>query len=176
MLAHGMPPRDNDTERRVRDLERQISQLNGMIVQAANAGNAWAGRTVGVQDDDDTATLTGSWAPYLVNTIAVPDGFTQAVVNVFCSTGATFSGAGNGIVGAAAAISGFDGPLISNGLIIPAGGGSSACSVTSAFTAVIAVTPGGSFQVGINAYASGSSSIVAGSDNVHLSVSVIFTR
>jgi hypothetical protein len=171
-----MPPAPDDLAKRVRELERQVAQQHGMIVQAANAGNAWAGRTVGLQDDANGPGLTGSWTTHLLNTIAVPDGFTGAVVNVFCSTGATFTSGGTATcyVGAQPVITGASGPAISNGAIIPAVGGTTACSVTSAFTAVITVTPGGSFQVAMEAYAVGP--FTSGSDNVHLSASVIFVR
>lgn len=173
-LGHGAPARPIDLDRRVADLERRLAEVSGSLVRAANAANAWQGRVVGLQDGEDGPGLTSSWTTYLLNTIMVPDGFTGAVVNVFCSTGATFDGAGFGRVGAQAYITGASGPGLTNGVILPAG--SCACSVTSAFTAVLSVTPGGSFQVGISAYADGTSSIAAGSDNVHLSASVIFTR
>lgn len=178
MISHGMPPRPDDTERRVRELERQVAQMQGSLVQATNAANAWQGRVVGLQDGVNGPGLTGSWTPYLINTITVPDGFTGAVVTVCCSTGITFTSGGGsyGYVGAQPAITGTSGPAISNGVIIPSAGGTTACSVTSTFTAVISVTPGGTFQVAAGAYASGTAAIVSGSDNVHLSASVIFTR
>lgn len=176
-LGHGGPARPIDLDRKVAELDRKVAELQGSLVRATNAANAWLGRTVGLQDDQDGPGLTGSWAVYLVNTIAVPDGFTGAVVNVFCSTGASFTGTGNGIVGAQAAVTGAYGPAIANGIAIPSGlPGSLACSTTSAFTTVIPVTPGGTFDVGMYAFATGSSSLVSGSDNVHLSASVIFTR
>lgn len=176
-LGHGAPPSPLDLNRRVADLERKLAEQQGALVRAANAANAWAGRTVGLQDDANGPGLTASWTTYLTNTIHVPDGFTGAIVNLFCSTGASFNGLGNGIVGACPLLAGTYGPALSNGIAIPSGfAGDYACSVTTAFTKVITVTPGGTFQVGISAYATGSSALSSGSDNVHLSASVIFTR
>lgn len=176
-LGHGLPARPVDLDRKVADLERRLGEMQGSLVRAANAANAWAGRTLGLQDDEDGPGLTGSWATYLTHTIDVPDGFTGAVVSVFCSTGASFSGVGNGLVGAQPFINGTWGPALSNGIAIPSGfAGALACSVTSAFTRVTSVTPGGTFDVAMSAYASGPSSLSSGSDNVHLSASVVFTR
>lgn len=186
-----------DLEQRFRDLERKYDALasrvlmqrkaevtqgdfvvkgGGNIVILGPAGNTlWSAldgpiKVVSHAQSLDSPGLTSSWAEYLTYAVPVPDGFTSCVVNLFTSTGATAAVGGTINVGTRPVING--GALAGPGLSVGSAT-SSPASVTSAWTWNGAI-PSGGLNVGMQAYLQGG--ITAGTDNVHLTCTVLLLR
>lgn len=117
----------------------------------------------------DSPGLTSSWAEYLTYTVPIPSGFTSCMISLFTSTGATAAVGGTINVGTRPVANG--GALAGPGLATGSAT-SSPVSVTSAWTWSGPV--GTSLTIGVQAFLQGA--ITAGTDNVHLSGTVLFLR
>lgn len=173
LVGHGVPPRPNDVQRALRDLQRQIDQMHGPFVQAMNLTNAGLIATRSTQADLASTNIAITWTEYTAAHVTVPDGFTSAFATVFASAGATLTGAGN--VGVEPLV-GYDGtnalavgPGISNGV-----SGASAVSVSSYFGVQLNdLTAGDQIKVSCLAYAGAAQS---GFGDVHVTSTWLFTR
>lgn len=97
MPSHGMPPRPGDTERTLRDLQRQINEQHGMIVQAVQL--AQASILVGSQTNSNvTWSSPGSLISRASIGFTVPSGRTQAAVSVTSTCATTFASGSTGII------------------------------------------------------------------------------
>ncbi len=144
----------------------RILDPDGSVVFSAQDGPL---RSDFAQVDINTLTFPdATWTEYAVQTIPVPIGFTRAFVNLFASAGGTFTGATGGNVGVQPVADGNGGPGLSNGT--PAAG---PCSVNS--SAAFNLTALGD-TIRLSAYCQRSGAVTAGSNNVHLSASIIFLR
>jgi hypothetical protein len=67
MISHGLPPRDNDVQRELADLRRQLRQMHGMIVQAITGDGGITingGFLQALYDDGLTSVLLGTFRTY----------------------------------------------------------------------------------------------------------------
>lgn len=142
----------------------QILDADGNVVFSAKDGPI---RTWWQQGDLPATTFPdGGWNEYLVAVIPVPLGYSTAIVQLFVSAGGTFTSSGN--VGVQPSVDGAGGPGLSNGI------SSGPCSVNSSMAYSFDVAGRDSFN--ISAFAIRNGPVTTGSNNVHLSASVIFIR
>lgn len=172
-IGHGVPPRPNDVQRELRDLQRQINEMHGMIVQATNAANAATVSVDATQVDINSTNIATSQGEYGVTTLTVPDGFTQAFVNMFAGVGSSLTAAGS--VSVMPVIdylkpTELDGPAINSGDV------TSGPVVASSFFGahITGLTGGQSIRVSCLAIRVGAAS--SGSGNVHVTSTWLFTR
>lgn len=141
----------------------RILDASGMVVFSALDGPI---RTVSAQNDLNSVNFTTSFADYCVTNITVPQGYTQAIVQLFTSAGVNLSSPGNiyirpvvGSVVGAALTNGETGGFI---------------SISSGLAVKVPVTFGTPLVVKVGVYVDAGA--VSGSGNAHLSATVIFTR
>ncbi|WP_426243675.1 hypothetical protein [Nocardioides sp. LHG3406-4] len=127
-------------------------------------------RTAFKQVDLNSVDLAVGFTTYCATTVPVPDGYTRAIVQMATSAGTSLSGVGAGNIGVQPVVAGNAGPGLSQG---KTGGG--AVSISSSMAIQVPVTGGGTLALHALAYSNGDPKI-AGSGNVHLSATVIFTR
>jgi len=174
MLSHGMPPVPDDLARRVRELERQNTQMQSMIVHANNAATAAGLVAVSVTKDVNSTTFPNdaAWHTYATTaTQTVPAGFTRMLISMWAAVGGTFSGATGGFLGVAPQVDGYG---VSAGQT-SGRGEAGPFSVSMPFSMDInSLTPGTTFTLSAQAILSGA--VTAGSNNVHLSALIIYLR
>lgn len=182
MVSHGLPPRDNDVQRSIRELERKMSQMHGMLVQASNAANAAAAAanaaviaTQATQVDVSGINInSGAWQEYAVTHVLVPSGFTKAFVTVFATAGVTLTTMGAVQVQPEIGLSepgpSAPGPSVANGT------NGAPCSVSAYFGATLTgLTGGQSIRVSTLA-ATIDGTPQANSGNVHVTSTWLFTK
>lgn len=170
-IGHGVPPRPNDVQRELRDLQRQIDQMHGMIVQATNAANAASLVTISLQQDVSSVSLPSdnTFHNYCVTSPAmVPEGYAKVLLVIFATAGTTFTASGN--IAVQAALGGFGGL----GAAVDDGTSGGPCSVAAAYAGVLESAPGNTFTVSANVAANGA--MTAGAGNVHVSGFATFMR
>jgi hypothetical protein len=155
-----------DLEQRFRNLERGQSELVSATLRRQPI------KTASAQVDVDNLTPAASlWVFMPGALVTIPDGYTRALVTMFCSAGVTFSVASGGnSVGVQPACSGHTGPAISTGT-----SGANALSVVSnAAFSLEDLVPGNTLS--LDCYVARVGTITTGSGNYHISASVLFLR
>jgi hypothetical protein len=92
MISHGLPPRDNDVQRALADLQRQINQMHGALVQATNAANnalEQMGRFSFYGYNFTPAPSATSASRAINSTVTVPTGFSRAAFFGSCALSCT---------------------------------------------------------------------------------------
>lgn len=149
-----------------------IVKDTGNIKILDGAGNvAWSAldgpvKTAQVFVEDRSMNVSDTFHDYGLTSIAVPAGYTKAVVMATASAGASFPNSGS--VTVQPVINEVPGPAINSG-------SSTIAVATSFFSTSLAFTPGqSSFTVRLGAARAGVAT--SGSGNWHLSALVLFTR
>lgn len=126
--------------------------------------------TAQVQTDLNSMDLASGFTTYALTHVDVPVGYAYALIQASANVGTSLSGTTAGNTGCQIVVAGNPGPSMSQG---KTGGG--AVSAATAMSIKIPVIPGIGFDIWVSAYANGGPS-TAGTGNVHLSATVIFTR
>ena len=153
-----------DIEQRFRNLEQQVSDLTSTILrrQPIQVGAAQYDAVI-------TPPANNTWTEYTGTDVAVPDGYTRALVNMTVAHGVTWSAAGAGnTLGVQAVCNGLQGPAIATATpdAVP-------FSVLSSGSFVLNNVAG---HIDLDVFVIRNGSVTAGSENVHISASVIFLR
>jgi hypothetical protein len=151
-----------DLEQRFRNLEAGMAELTNTVLrrQPVQVGSVQVDTVVTPE------TANAVWTIINGDTLDVPEGYTRALVNMYAAHGVTFTGAG--VLGVQPICTNHFGPPVSTGA--PSAG---ALSVVSAGAFVLANLAGPlDFGVQINR----NGAVAAGSQNFHISASVIFLR
>ena len=153
MISHGLPPRDNDVQRAIADLQRQVNQMSGSLVAATNNATATANSTssAGVAPGyvslpaSDFAVATAG-ANLISANVSVPAGYTRCVISLVGRVFATNPGAATDYLYARIGINGAN----STAVPLPVAAGSAGLNVATAAT----VLTGLSTSVAVNLWAS----------------------
>jgi hypothetical protein len=99
MISHGLPPRDNDVQRALADLQRQINAMHGALVQATNTANMAAATANNALEQmgrfsfygyNFTPAPSATSASQAINsTVTVPAGFSRAAFFGSCALSCT---------------------------------------------------------------------------------------
>jgi hypothetical protein len=155
-----------DLEQRFRKIERGQSELVSATLRRQPI------KADSLQVDVNSTTLpSGAFGRRDGGLVPIPEGYTRALVTMYCSAGVTFSVASGGnSVGVQPVCNNSGGPAVSTGT-----SGANALSVVSngAFS-LEDLTPGGTINLQVEVATVGT--VVAGSGNYHISASVLFLR